>query len=86
MYLVSVFLGGFPSYLGVGPCAESPRKLSADLYLDRGVARRELLGVGIGYDELHPFHSGGDHPVDSVSSRAPDADDFDYRGQLFFFF
>jgi len=42
-----------------------------------GLGEGQVLGVGIGDDELDPFKASVDHVVDSVAARAADAEDDD---------
>ena len=44
-----------------------------------GLRQLQRLAVGVGGDELHALHAGGDHAIDGVAAAAAHADDFDLR-------
>jgi hypothetical protein len=78
---VTVFLGGQAADLGVGPGAEAPGELTADVELHIGVTAEQCLGVGVDGDELDALQTGVDHSVHRVASTAADTDDLDH-GQV----
>src|SRR2546423_1832771 len=75
--LVAVFLGGQTADLGVGPGAEAPGQLTADVELHVGIAAEQRLGVGVDGDELDAFETGVDHAVHRVAPTAAHTDDLD---------
>ena len=50
--LLAVVFGGLAADVRVGPGAEAPGELAADVELDVGVAHQQRLGVGVDRDEL----------------------------------
>ena len=71
------FLGGIHADFGVGtgPQALGDRLTQLDAAI--GLGETEVLGVGVGDDELDPFEAGVDHVVDGVAARATHAEDDD---------
>src|SRR5439155_11885407 len=69
----------------VGAGAEPLGQLAADVDLDRGITRLELLDVGVDGDEFDLRDVGVDHPVDGIEACATDSydtDDGDVRAGL----
>ena len=75
--LLGRFLGGVHADLGVGARAQPLRDGLAQLDAAVGLGERQVLGVGVGDDELDPFEAGVDHVVDGVAAGAADAEDDD---------
>src|SRR5699024_1545978 len=44
-----------------------------------GMATLQMLGIGVGADELHTLDAGLDHVVDGIRTATADADDLDHR-------
>ncbi|MNI10177.1 hypothetical protein D3C73_632770 [compost metagenome] len=82
MNLVGALLGGVHADFGVGARAQTLRDRLAQLDATVGLGEAQVLGVGVGDDELHPLKAGVDHVVDGVSARSADAEDDDARLQF----
>jgi hypothetical protein len=79
------FLGGGHADLGVGAGAKSLRDLDAELDPLLGLREGELLGVGVGDDELDAFEPRLDHVVNGVAAGPANAEHHDTWFQLFGF-
>jgi len=76
------FFGGRHPDFGMGAGAEALGDLDAELDTLVGLGEGELLGVGVGDDELDAFEARLDHVVDSITTGAADAEDDDPRLKL----
>ena len=77
--LVVRLVGCTTSDVRIGAGAEALGELAADVDLDRGIARAQLLDVGVDGDELDLADAGVDHPVDRVEAGSADTHDLDHR-------
>src|SRR4029077_15085513 len=77
--LLPVILGRLVADIGIGPGAQSPGELAADIELDVGVAHKQRLRVSVDRDELDALESLFDHAIDGVDAATADSDDLDNR-------
>ena len=74
---VGGFLGGVHADLGVSAGAQTLGDGLAQLDAAVGLGERQMLGIGVGDDELDPFEACVDHVVDGVAACPADAEDDD---------
>ena len=79
LQLVAALHRGGVADARVGACAETARRLRADVDLHVGVAHEKRLRVRVHRDELDAGQARVDHAVDRVRPAAADTDDLDYR-------
>jgi len=75
--LLGRFLGGVHADFRVRAGAQTLGDGLAQLDAAIRLGEAEMLGVGVGDDELDPFKAGVDHVVDGVAACAADAEDDD---------
>ncbi len=63
--------------LRVAAGAQPLGQLGSQLELDRSLVVLQRLAIGVGGQELHALHLGGDHAVDRIAPAATDADHLD---------
>src|SRR5699024_3175698 len=78
-HALPVFQGGLPAELRIRPGTEATGHVDPQLHQGVGMATLQMLGIGVGADELHTLDAGLDHVVDGIRTATADADDLDHR-------
>jgi hypothetical protein len=74
----AVFLGRLTAHLRIRSGAQPLGQFAAELYLERGETVAQSLCIGVGTNEIHPFHMALDHGVDGIAATTANADNLDF--------
>ena len=74
---IAILFGGLTADGRVCTSAQAAGDVHAELYEHIGIAPFQMLGIGVGTDEINAFDAAVDHLVDGVTAATADADDLD---------
>ena len=80
---VTVFHGGLTTDFRVCACTQPLGHLAAQLNHGFGGGISQCLGIGVGADKIHPFHTGTHHVIHGVTAATTDTYHFNDRAMRY---